>query len=136
MPPRRSNERRPYCGRREKLMNELFGLSMSIIMYVLLAIFCVCIAAVAMIFLTNRVMFKMGLRNIPRRGLQTGLIVLGLMLATLIITAAFTTGDTVDHSVRCHCSYDLLLIEWSTVSPVVKAAVIIRVASIRPRTIT
>ncbi len=80
-------------------MNELFGLSMNIIMYVLLAIFCVCIAAVAFIFLTNRVMFKMGLRNIPRRGLQTGLIVLGLMLATLIITAAFTTGDTVDHSI-------------------------------------
>ena len=80
-------------------MSELFGLSMNIIMYVLLAIFGVCIATVGFIFLTNRVMFKMGLRNIPRRGLQTGLIILGLMLATLIITAAFTTGDTVDHSI-------------------------------------
>ena len=80
-------------------MSELFGLSMNIIMYVLLAIFGVCIATVGFIFLTNRVMFKMGLRNIPRRGLQTGLIILGLMLATLIITAAFTTGDTIDHSI-------------------------------------
>jgi len=44
-------------------------------------------------------MFKMGLRNLPRRGMQTGLVVIGLMLATLITTAAFTTGDTVDHSI-------------------------------------
>jgi putative ABC transport system permease protein len=80
-------------------MNELFGLSMNIIMYVLLGIFAVCIATVAFIFLTNRVMFNMGVRNLPRRGLQTGLIVLGLMLATLIITAAFATGDTVDYSI-------------------------------------
>ncbi len=53
----------------------------------------------AWIFLSNRIMFKMGLRNLPRRGLQTGLVVVGLMLATLIITASFTTGDTIDFSV-------------------------------------
>jgi putative ABC transport system permease protein len=44
-------------------------------------------------------MFRMGLRNIPRRGLQSGLVIVGLMLATLITTAAFTTGDTIDHSI-------------------------------------
>jgi len=43
-------------------------------------------------------MFKFGLRNIPRRGLQSGLVIVGLALATLITTAAFVTGDTVDHS--------------------------------------
>jgi putative ABC transport system permease protein len=44
-------------------------------------------------------MFKMGVRNIPRRMAQTVLIVIGLMLSTLIISAALTTGDTVDRSV-------------------------------------
>lgn len=48
--------------------------------------------------LANRTMFKFGLRNIPRRGLQSVLVVVGLALATLITTAAFVTGDTIDHS--------------------------------------
>jgi len=86
-------------------MSDFFGLSMTIIMQVLLGIFAVSILSVAYIFLRNRVMFKMGIRNLPRRGLQTGLVVLGLMLATLIITAAFTTGDTIDHSITAK-AYD------------------------------
>ncbi len=80
-------------------MDNLFGLSMALLMQVLLGIFAVSLLSVAYIFLRNRVMFKMGLRNLPRRGLQTGLVVLGLMLATLIITASFVTGDTIDHSI-------------------------------------
>jgi len=46
------------------------------------------------------VFLKLGLRPIPRRRAQSALIVLGLMLATLIITAAFITGDTLSHSIR------------------------------------
>jgi putative ABC transport system permease protein len=86
-------------------MEALFGIPMQAIMLVLLGMFAVSILTVAYIFLSNRVMFKMGLRNVPRRGLQTGLIVIGLMLATLIITAAFTTGDTIDHSISAK-AYD------------------------------
>jgi putative ABC transport system permease protein len=88
-------------------MNELFGLSMTTIMLVLVALFAVAIASVAFIFFSNRLMFRMGLRNLPRRGMQTGLVVLGLMLSTLIITAAFTTGDTIDHSIT-KAGYDHL----------------------------
>lgn len=80
-------------------MNELFGIPMTAIMWVLLAVFFLCLAAVAAIFLANRTMFRIGLRNIPRRRAQSTLVVLGLMLATLIITAAFTTGDTLDYSI-------------------------------------
>jgi putative ABC transport system permease protein len=80
-------------------MKELFGLSMDTIMLALVAMLAVAIACVVFIFITNRMMFKMGLRNLRRRGLQTGLVVVGLMLATLITTAAFTTGDTVDFSI-------------------------------------
>ena len=86
-------------------MDALFGIPMQTIMFVLVGIFALSMLSVGYVFFANRVMFKMGLRNLPRRGLQTGLIVLGLMLATLIITAAFTTGDTVDYSVSSR-AYD------------------------------
>ena len=49
----------------------------------------------------------MGVRNIPRRRAQTTLIVIGLMLSTVIISAAFTTGDTVDRSITSEV-YELL----------------------------
>jgi putative ABC transport system permease protein len=48
----------------------------------------------------NRVLLRMALRNIPRRRAQTGLIVFGLMLASLIITAALTVGDTLSYSLQ------------------------------------
>ena len=64
----------------------------------------------------NPVMFKTGLRNIPRRRTQTALIIFGLMLATVIMTAAFGTGDTVA-STATDDIYEIagetdLLIEW------------------------
>src|SRR4030088_1966365 len=46
----------------------------------------------------NRVLLKMALRNIPRRRAQTVLILFGLMLATLIITASLAVGDTLTYS--------------------------------------
>jgi putative ABC transport system permease protein len=88
-------------------MKELFGIPMETIMFVLLALFGVAVLSVAIIALRSGMMFRMGLRNIPRRGLQTGLVIVGLMLATLITTAAFTTGDTVDHSIA-KAGYDQL----------------------------
>ena len=48
----------------------------------------------------NPVLFKIGLRNIPRRPGQSALIVIGLTLSTIIIVASFTTGDTLNYSVR------------------------------------
>jgi putative ABC transport system permease protein len=71
---------------------------MDYIMYALLAGLLVSLSTVAYVVLRNRIMFKMGVRNIPRRMAQTVLIVIGLMLSTLIISAALTTGDTVDRS--------------------------------------
>ncbi len=79
-------------------MSELFGLSMTIIMWVLLGFLAVALLSVLAVGLGNRVMFKIGLRNIPRRRAQTILIVIGLMLSSLIISSAFTTGDTVARS--------------------------------------
>jgi len=88
-------------------VHDLFGIPMNSIMLALLALFGVALSFVAYVVLRNRIMFFIGLRNIPRRPAQTVLIIIGLMLSTLIISAAFTTGDTVDHSLTA-TSYRLL----------------------------
>ncbi|HUS81967.1 MAG TPA: FtsX-like permease family protein [Dehalococcoidia bacterium] len=87
-------------------MNSLFGIPMNDIMIVLVALLAVSLGTIVFIALRNRVMFLIGLRNIPRRTAQTVLIIIGLMLSTVIISAAFTTGDTVDHSIT-KMVYDL-----------------------------
>ncbi len=79
-------------------MDSLFGVSMTLIMYVLLGALAVSLSVVLYVVVRNRVMFLLGVRNMPRRVARTVLIVVGLMLSTLIISAAFTTGDTVDRS--------------------------------------
>jgi putative ABC transport system permease protein len=70
---------------------------MNTIMFVLLAVFAVCCIAVTVVFLSGPIMFRMGIRNIGRRRAQSVLVISGLMLATIIITASFATGDTVDY---------------------------------------
>ncbi len=80
-------------------MDNIFGLEMSLLLIVMLTLLAVSLSTVAYIAIRNRIMFFIGVRNIPRRIAQTVLIVLGLMLSTLIISAAFATGDTVDHSI-------------------------------------
>ncbi|MGB4862307.1 MAG: FtsX-like permease family protein, partial [Tepidiformaceae bacterium] len=80
-------------------MNELFGVSMNLIAGISVVITAAILLFVAYIAWRNPVMFKLGLRNIPRRKAQTALIVIGLMLSTLIMSAAFGTGDTLTTSV-------------------------------------
>jgi putative ABC transport system permease protein len=81
-------------------MEKLFGLEMAAIAGGLSAILILVIAALALLAWRRPVFFKLGLRPIPRRRAQSTLIVLGLMLATLIITAAFVTGDTLSTTLR------------------------------------
>ncbi|MBA3336672.1 MAG: FtsX-like permease family protein [Chloroflexia bacterium] len=88
-------------------MNDIFGLSMNIILVVLLALLGLCLLSVACIAWRRPVIFKLGVRNIPRRRAQTTLIILGLMLSTLLISAALGVGDTIDHSTTADV-YDTL----------------------------
>lgn len=81
-------------------MEKLFGVPMQSIMVVLLVMLGICLLSVAFIAWRRPVIFKLGVRNIPRRKPQTVLIIVGLMLATLIISAALGTGDTLNNSVR------------------------------------
>ena len=66
----------------------------------LMVIFAISGAILIISALRNRVLFKMGTRNIPRRPANTFLILLGLMLAAMIFSASFATGDTLTYSIR------------------------------------
>ncbi|CAN5314047.1 hypothetical protein BH24CHL2_BH24CHL2_4380 [soil metagenome] len=88
-------------------MEALFGIPMVQIMVVMVGLLLLCLAVVAFIAWRRPVIFKLGVRNIPRRKAQTTLIVVGLMLSTLIITAALGTGDTLNRSVT-NSVYELL----------------------------
>jgi putative ABC transport system permease protein len=81
-------------------LEKLFGLEMTTIATALGAVLAVVLLALAFLGWRNNVMLKLGLRPILRRRTQSSLIVVGLMLATLIITAAFVTGDTLSHTIR------------------------------------
>ena len=80
-------------------MEKLFGLEMATIARVLSSILLLGLLILALLAWRRPVFFKLGVRPIPRRPAQSLLIVFGLMLATLIITAAFITGDTLSHSI-------------------------------------
>jgi putative ABC transport system permease protein len=71
---------------------------MSGILTALVALLAVCLLSVAWVAWRRPVIFKLGVRNIPRRKAQTTLIVVGLMLSTLIISAALGSGDTLHYS--------------------------------------
>jgi putative ABC transport system permease protein len=81
-------------------METLFGIPTDQLMYVLLAVTGAGALILGLSALRNRVAFKMAVRNIPRRKSQSALIVLGLMLATMLFSASFTTGDTLTNSLR------------------------------------
>ena len=81
-------------------MEELFGIPMDSIMIALLAVFLPVIAGIVILAWRNPVMLKLGLRNIPRRKSQTALIIVGIMISTLIMAAAFGTGDSITYSIR------------------------------------
>jgi len=80
-------------------MDSLFGVSLTSILSGLLLVTCLIIALLIYIGCRHRLLLSMGFRNVIRRKTQTTLIVIGLMLSTLIISAAFATGDTVAYSV-------------------------------------
>src|ERR687898_3221508 len=81
-------------------MDKLFGLPTGQLTLVLLVIFAVGALILSFLAARDRTSFRMAVRNVPRRKTQTALIVTGLMLATLLFSAAFTTGDTLTESLR------------------------------------
>src|ERR671917_397031 len=81
-------------------MDTLFGIPTNQLTLVLLGVFAAGALILASLALRDRTSFRMAGRNIPRRKAQSALIVAGLMLATVLFSAAFTTGDTLTNSLR------------------------------------
>src|ERR671918_36334 len=79
-------------------MDKILGIPTTGLMYGLLVGLALCLLSVVWVAWRRPVIFKLGVRNIPRRRAQTTLIVVGLMLSTLIISAALGTGDTLHYS--------------------------------------
>jgi ABC-type antimicrobial peptide transport system permease subunit len=80
-------------------VDDLFGIALTSILVGLLALLGGAFAMLGWVAWRNPLLVRMGLRNVVRRRAQTTLIVVGLMLSTLIISAAFATGDTVGYSI-------------------------------------
>ncbi len=74
--------------------------SLKVMLMPLLIIFGACALILIISAMRNKVIFKMGARNLPRRFANTTLTCLGLMLAAMIFSASFATGDTLTHSIR------------------------------------
>ncbi len=88
-------------------MEELFGAPMSVISVVLAVMFIAVFAVLLYIFIRNPLLVRMAARNIPRRKAQTALVIAGLMMATVTISSAFTTGDSVAVSIEKVATEDL-----------------------------
>src|SRR5918993_1289763 len=81
-------------------MDTLFGIPTNQLTLALLGVFVAGALILASLAVRDRTSFRMAVRNIPRRKAQSALIVAGLMLATVLFSAAFTTGDTLTNSLR------------------------------------
>ena len=81
-------------------MEKLFGIPLPTLMFVLSGVFIATLLVVIGMALRNPVMLKMGIRPISRRPGMTALIIIGVMLSTIIISAAFGTADTLSYSIR------------------------------------
>jgi len=81
-------------------VEKLFGIPVAALAVVLVGALAVALGILTALALRNRVLLRLGVRNLGRRRGRTVLIVAGLMLGTAIITAALATGDTMSHTIR------------------------------------
>ena len=88
-------------------MDELFGAPVSSIALVLGVWFGIIGPFLSYIAIRDNVLVRMALRNVMRRPLRAILIVIGLMLATAIISSSFTTGDSITYSIKRNATDDL-----------------------------
>ena len=92
-------------------MDELFGAPISSIAWVLGVVFAIIALFLAFIAVRDPILVRMAFRNVLRRPARAFLIVIGLMLATAIISSAFTTGDSVTHSIKRNATDELRFLD-------------------------
>ena len=81
-------------------MDTIFGAPVTSIALTLFIVFAIIVIFLAYIIARNSILVRMAFRNVIRRPARAGLIISGLMLATAIISIAFTTGDSVTYSIK------------------------------------
>ncbi len=88
-------------------MIQFFGIPMDSLTKILVIITGCIIGGVLLLALTNRIFFKIGVRNIGRRRAQMGLIVFALMLSTTLLSSVLATGDILTSTVQSVAVYNL-----------------------------
>jgi putative ABC transport system permease protein len=81
-------------------MTQLFGIPLGGLLVGLLVVLAFAAGLIGLLALRNRILLRLGTRNVGRRRGRSALIVAGLMLGTTIIAAALTAGDTMSHTIR------------------------------------
>ncbi len=81
-------------------MHSIFGLSENALLLGVLTLVLAVAAILGWAAIRNPLLPKLALRNMPRRPGFAMLITLGLTIGTVILSSAFTTGDTMSQSVR------------------------------------
>ncbi len=87
-------------------MTQIFGISADTLTTVLVIITLVIVVGVLLLAITNKIFFKIGVRNIPRRRLQMLLIVFALMLSTTLLSSVLATGDVITAAVQSVAVYN------------------------------
>jgi putative ABC transport system permease protein len=81
-------------------VRSLFGVSQDALLVGVVALASVVLVVLAVASFRNPLLPRLAWRNVPRRPGFAVLITLGLTLGTVILSSAFTTGDTMSRSVR------------------------------------
>ena len=81
-------------------MRSLFGLSQDGLLLGLAVLAAIVVAVLGLAAWRNPLLPRLAWRNLPRRPGFAALITLGLTIGTVILSSAFTTGDTMSQSVR------------------------------------
>ena len=81
-------------------MRSLFGVTEVVLLWGICALVVAIIVAVGLGIWRNPLWLRLAWRNVPRRPGFAVLITLGLTIGTVILSSAFTTGDTMSQSVR------------------------------------
>jgi putative ABC transport system permease protein len=87
-------------------MTQLFGIPLDTLTTILILIAATIVVVVLLFALANRIFFKVGVRNIPRRRLQMVLIVFALMLSTTLLSSVLATGDVITAAVQSVAVYN------------------------------
>src|SRR5437763_11582751 len=96
-------------------MLRFFGISIDNLTTVLSVITGCIVGGVLLLALTNKIFFKIGVRNIGRRRVQMGLIIFALMLSTTLLSSVLATGDVLTSTVRSVAVYN-----WGNIDETIK----------------